>query len=89
MLSEERPANGYTSLLQSRAATGPKMMFSGALCATSVIVSNLSYLALCSFFASILPTKRNLLTYLNTLLVYALTALVNVLVSKSQSFRNI
>ena len=89
LLSGKRPANGYTSLLQSRAATGPKMMFSRALCAISVVVSNLSCLTLSSFFASILPTKRNLLTYLNTVLVYVLTVLVNVLVSESQSFRNI
>ena len=60
------------------------MMLSGALCAISVVVSNLSCLALTSFFASILPTKRNLLTHLNTVLVCALTALVNVLVSESQ-----
>ena len=59
------------------------------VCTISVVVANLSCVALCSFLFSILPTKRNLLTYLNTLLVYALTALVNVLVSKSQSFRNI
>ena len=78
--------NVYASLLQtqSRTASGPRMMFSGALCAISVVVSNLSCLVLCSFFASILPTKRNLLTHLNTLLVYVLTALVNVLVSESQ-----
>ena len=74
----------YTSLLQSKAASGAKMMISGALSAISVVVSNLSCLALCSFFGSILPTKRNLLTHLNTVLVYALTALVNVLVSESQ-----
>ena len=87
LLSEKRPAvNGHASLLQtqSRTASGPRMMFSGALCAISVVVSNLSCLVLCSFFASILPTKRNLLTHLNTLLVHVLTALVNVLVSESQ-----
>ena len=87
LLSEKRPAvNGHASLLQtqSRTASGLRMMFSGALCAISVVVSNLSCLILCSFFASILPTKRNLLTHLNTLLVHVLTALVNVLVSESQ-----
>ena len=53
------------------------MVFTGLLCTISVIVSNVSCLALYSFFASILPTKRNLLTRLNTVLVLAITALVN------------
>ena len=53
------------------------MVVTGLLCTISVIVSNVSCLALYSFFASILPTKRNLLTRLNTVLVLAITALVN------------
>ena len=39
--------------------------------------------ALCSYFYSILPTKRNLLTYLNSLFVIAMTAIVNIMVSES------
>ena len=53
------------------------MVVTGLLCTISVIVSNVSCLVLYSFFASILPTKRNLLTRLNTVLVLAITALVN------------
>ena len=53
------------------------MVVTGLLCTISVIVSNVSCLALYSFFASILPTKRNLLTRLNTVLVLAITVLVN------------
>ena len=58
----------------------PRMIFNWAACATSLVVSNLSCLALSSFFFSILPTKRNLLTYLNTVLVLSITAAVNVMV---------
>ena len=61
----------------------PRMIFSwnGVICGISVVVSNLSCILLCSFFFSILPTKRNLLTHLDTALVLAITALVNALVS--------
>ena len=57
-------------------------MFNWAVCTISLIVSNLSCFALCSYFLSILPTKRNLLTYLNNLLVITMTFLVNFMVSK-------
>ena len=60
------------------------MVFNGALCTISVIVSNLSSLALSSYFVSILPTKRNLLTHLNTVLVFVMAALVNALVRLSK-----
>ena len=60
------------------------MVFNGALCTISVIVSNLSSLALSSYFVSILPTKRNLLTHLNTVLVFVMAALVNALVRLSR-----
>ena len=60
------------------------MVFNGALCTISVIVSNLSSLALSSFFVSILPTKRNLLTHLNTVLVFVMAALVNALARLSR-----
>ena len=56
------------------------MISSGVLCTISVFVSNLCCLALFSFFSSILPSKRNLLTQLNTVLVFVLTAMVNVMV---------
>ena len=56
------------------------MIFSWAACAVSIVVSNLSCLALCSFFFSILPTKRNLLTYFDTVLVLSVTAVVNIAV---------
>ena len=58
----------------------PKMIFSCASCTISILVSNLSCLALSSYFFSILPTKRNLLTYFNTVLVLSITAVVNVTV---------
>ena len=57
-----------------------KMIFSWEACTVSILVSNLSCLALSSYFFSILPTKRNLLTYFNTVLVLSITAVVNVTV---------
>ena len=68
---------GYYESVQSRL---PRMTFSWAACIINICVSNLSCLALCSFFFSILPTKRNLLTYLDTGLVLSITAVVNVMV---------
>ena len=56
------------------------MIFSWAACTVSIVVSNLSCLALSSFFFSILPTKRNLLTYFDTVLVLSVTAVVNIAV---------
>ena len=54
------------------------MIFSWAACTVSIVVSNFSCLALSSFFFSILPTKRNLLTYFDTVLVLCVTAAVNI-----------
>ena len=62
------------------------MISSGVLCTISVFVSNLCCLALSSFFSSILPSKRNLLTQLNTVLVFVLTAMVNVMVRWNKSY---
>ena len=56
------------------------MILNGVLCTISVIVSNLSCLALFSFFNSILSSKRNILTQLNTVLVFVMTAVVDTLV---------
>ena len=68
---------GYYESVQSRL---PRMTFSWAACIINIVVANLSCLALSSFFFSILPTKRNLLTYLDTVLVLSITAVVNVMV---------
>ena len=57
------------------------------ICSISLLVSNLSCFVLCSFFLSILPTKRNLLTYLDTVLVVAMTSLVNALVSANMKYK--
>ena len=56
------------------------MIFSWVACTISIVVSNLSCLALSSFFFSILPTKRNLFTYLDATLVLNITGFVNVMV---------
>ena len=66
---------------------GKRRMFNWAACTISLLVSNLSCFALCSYFFSILPTKRNLLTYLNNLLVITMTLLVNFMVSKEWLFK--
>ena len=67
---------------QSVKSSQSRMIFNWNLffCSISAIVSNFSCLALCSFFFSILPTKRNLLTHLDTALVLAVATFVNVLV---------
>ena len=62
------------------------MISSSVFCIISVFVSNFSCLALSSFFASILPSKRNLLTQLNTVLVFVMTAMVNVMVRWNKNF---
>ena len=62
------------------------MISSGVLCTISLFVSNLCCLALFSFFSSILPSKRNLLTQLNTVLVFVLTAMVNVMVRWNKTY---
>ena len=72
---EEMGAN-----FESLESSLPKMIFSCASCTISILVSNLSCLALSSYFFSILPTKRNLLTYFNIVLVLSITAVVNVTV---------
>lgn len=66
-----------------------RMIFSWAACTINILVSNLSCFALSSFFFSILPTKRNLLTYLDTILVLSITAAVNVMVGGVISLANL
>ena len=51
----------------------------------SVVASDLAALVLASYFATVLPTKRNLLTKLDTLLVLGLTITSNVWVSRTVS----
>ena len=55
----------------------------GEICALSMLMANMSCLALSSYFSTILPTKRNLLTRFNTVFVLAMTAWVNALVRMS------
>ena len=55
----------------------------GEICAMSMLMANMSCLALSSYFSTILPTKRNLLTRFNTVFVLAMTAWVNALVRMS------
>ena len=81
---EARERDASRSFISVWSKSLPGMVFNGALCTISVIVSNLSSLALSSFFVSILPTKRNLLTHLNTVLVFVMAALVNALVRLSR-----
>ena len=45
-----------------------------------MIVSNISCVALVSFFLTTLPTKRNLLTFFDIVLVVALTCVVDIAV---------
>ena len=82
LLEEGRGSKGSD---QSRGTADWRMMFSWSLsgCFISVLGSNFFCVALCSYFYSILPTKRNLLTYLNSLFVIAMTAIVNIMVSES------
>ena len=81
---EAREWDASRSFISVWSKSLPGMVFNGALCTISVIVSNLSSLALSSYFVSILPTKRNLLTHLNTVLVFVMAALVNALVRLSR-----
>ena len=50
------------------------------LCLLSLTVSNISCVALVSFFLTTLPTKRNLFTFFDTVLVLALTSDVDITV---------
>ena len=50
------------------------------LCLLSLTASNLSCVAFVSFSLSTLPTNRNLFTYFGTVLVLALTSVVNIAV---------
>jgi hypothetical protein len=47
----------------------------------SLLLANLTAALLCSYFASILPTKRNLKTHLDWVLVIAMAIFVNISVS--------
>ena len=47
------------------------------LCLLSLILANLSCIALISFFSTTLPTRRNLIIYFQTCFVLALTCLVD------------
>ena len=49
-------------------------------CLLSLTSANLSCVALVSFFLTTLPTKRNLLTFFDILLVVALTCVVDITV---------
>ena len=55
-------------------ATAVKLL----LCLLSLTASNLSCIALVSFFLTTLPTKRNLLTFFDIVLVVALTCVVDI-----------
>ena len=55
----------------------------GEICAMSMLTANMSCLVLSSYFSTILPTKRSLLTRFNTVFVLAMTAWVNALVRMS------
>ena len=50
------------------------------LCLLSLTISNFCCVALVSFFMTTLPTKRNLLTFFDTVLVLALTGIVDIAV---------
>ena len=50
------------------------------LCLLSLTVCNISCVALVSFFLTTLPTKRNLFTFFDTVLVVALTSDVDITV---------
>ena len=50
------------------------------LCLLSLIASNFCCVALVSFFMTTLPTKRNLFTFFDTVLVLALTSAVDIAV---------
>ena len=48
------------------------------LCLFSLTASNISCVALVSFFLTTLPTKRNLLTFFELVLVVALTCVLDI-----------
>ena len=48
------------------------------LCLLSLTASNISCVALVSFFLTTLPTKRNLLTFFDIVLVVALSCVVDI-----------
>ena len=48
------------------------------LCLLSLLASNICCIALVSFFMAPLPAKRNLFTFFGTVLVLALTSIVNI-----------
>ena len=50
------------------------------LCLLSLAASNFSCVALVSFFLTTLPSKRNLFTFFDTVLVLALTSVVDIAV---------
>ena len=50
------------------------------LCLLCLAASNLSCVALVSFFLTTLPTKRTLFSYFDTVLVLALTSVVDIAV---------
>ena len=52
----------------------------GLLSLSSLLLASLAAALLCSYFASILPNQRNLLTHLNRVLVIAMAGFVNSLV---------
>ena len=53
------------------------------LCLLSLTASNISCVALVSFFLTTLPAKRNLLTFFDIVLVVALTCVVDIGVRKT------
>ena len=73
-------------LVQSRNISISKGTGGWLLCLLSMIVANLSCVALLSFFSTTLPTRRNLLIYFQTCLVLALTCLVDFTVFLQESF---
>jgi hypothetical protein len=54
----------------------------GLLALASLLLTNMAAILLCSYFCSILPTKRNLKTHLDWVLVIAMAGFVNLLVSE-------
>ena len=52
------------------------------LCLLSLVISNPCCLALYSFFLTTLPNQENLITSFGTVLVWAITSTVNILVRR-------
>ena len=50
------------------------------LCLLFLTASNLSCVALVNFFLTTLPTKRNLFTYFDTVLVLAITGVLDIMI---------